>query len=515
MPEAAPLTNQEHGGIPGVYGTLSESDSVEIADLVESFGLRWIHVALLAVTWVLLLCPSSIIMATPYVLGSLRQEYGIDRASSALIGSAVTLGAVVGVLTFGRLHDLAGRRATHLMAVIAIGVFSALHLVLPAVSSQEKGTFDAWFAFSQLLLLRLVLGVLFAGPASFAALYLIEFLPSQRRGFVLTLCTAGWSVGTLYAIWMASTFQGHWRIILAAPLPVCILAMIALMFSPESPRWLFVVGDSEKGCQVLDMIFDSRTLMVPKVDAPFTKTPFHVHVSKPPECSKTCRSMSSSSLLEGHGVDGTTFSNLRELFSRKMIRIVCAVGLVQMAVNGASYAMLVWSAEILTLLLQIPTAPYEIFVYSEISGWIGTICAAFMLDTVGRRLILIYSLSATAFCTWGLTMVPRTYAWISITFLALQFVGGGIWPAMTAYTAECFPTALRGTGGALVQACGRAMAVFFPIVMGAALDDKIWMKPRLPPVDMALWSAAGLSCMGAVGAALIPTETANAKIEDV
>jgi len=483
------------------YGAAVEDDVVEMADVVESFGLRRCHVGLLLVSWLLLLCPSSIIMATPYILSSLRNEYGVNRAAAALVGSAVTLGAVIGTCTFGRLHDMVGRRTSHMLAAVLIGFFAALHLALPVIGAGEKGGGYAWYAFALLITLRVVLGVLFAGPASFAALYLIEFLPSQSRGFILTVCTAGWSLGTLYSISIAFAFEGNWRMILAAPVPVCIIATVALSFCPESPRWLFVVGRRDDGRAVMDYVFNSKIIVPSTVPQPMLKAPAYMRVSKD----------------EGkQGVMGqSTMDDLGHLFHPKLRRTVFAAALMQMAVNGASYAMLIWSADILGQLLGIQHAPYELFVYSEMVGWIGTGFAACLLDTVGRKAILVASLMATACCHFALTLVPRTYGWICMMFLTQACVGGGIWPAMTAYTNECFPTALRGTGSALVQACGRGMAVFFPILLGAVLDNKIGMTTRMTPLDSALCLTASVSMIGAVGAALIPQETANAKMEDI
>jgi len=474
-----------------------------MAEVIESVGLRWCHVGLLFVTWILLLCPSSIIMATPYVLSSLRNEYGVSRAAAALVGSAVTLGAVFGTVAFGRLHDQVGRKLSHMLAAVLICIFSALHLLLPAVSAREKGSIEAGYSFALLIALRIFLGILFAGPASFAALYLIEFLPSQHRGFILTMCTAGWSVGTLYAIAVAYFFDGNWRMILAAPVPVCIAATIAFYFCPESPRWLFVVGRRDDARTVMNSVFSSRLIMAPTSPTPWQQTPKLLHISKD-EC-KAAAAVSGKS----------TRDDLAQLFSPKLRRTVIACLLMQIAVNGASYAMLIWSADILTQLLGIRHPPYELFVYGEMVGWIGMGFAACLLDTLGRKFILVSALFATAFCHWGMTMVPRTYFWICTMFLILQLVGGGIWPAMTAYTNECFPTSLRGTGGALTQSAGRGMAVFFPILLGAVLDDKIGLTPRMTPLDSALCVTAGLSIIGAVGAMLIPQETANAKMEDV
>lgn len=490
------------------YGATGEEDAYDIADVVESVGLRWLHVWLLIVTWVLLLCPSSIIMATPYVLGSLRAEYGVSRAAAALVGSAVTLGAVVGTCAFGRLHDQVGRRSAHLFAAVGIGVFAALHMALPAVSAEERGAIEAGYAFALLIALRIVLGVLFAGPASFAALYIIEFLSSQMRGFILTVCTAGWSVGTLYSIGIASAFEGNWRMILAAPVPGCIAATIALYFCPESPRWLFVAGRRDDARAVMNQIFASRVIVASNTAPAMDNTPRNVQISR------------KNSKVEDEGkavaaIGQSTTEDIAQLFQPKLRRTVFACLLMQMSVNGASYAMLIWSADILSQLLDVKQPPYELFVYGEMVGWIGMGFAACLLDTLGRKFILVCALTATAFCHWALTMVPRTYFWICSTFLILQTVGGGIWPAMTAYTNECFPTALRGTGGALVQATGRGMAVFFPILLGAVLDDKLWLSPRMSPLDTALCITSAVSLLGAVGAMLIPQETANAKMEDI
>jgi putative MFS transporter len=473
-----------------------------MADVVESFGLRWIHVGLLAVTWLLLLCPAAIIMATPYVLGSLRDEYGVSRAAAALVGSAVTLGAVIGTMTFGRLHDMMGRRLSHIFAAVAIGILASLHLALPTVGPRERGNIEAGYAFALLIALRVGLGIMFAGPASFAALYLIEFLPSQLRGFILTVCSAGWSAGTLYSIAVASAFDGNWRMVLAAPVPACIIATIALFFCPESPRWLFVVDRKDDGRRVMKSVFASGVIMPAVVPDPWHHVPKNIRVSKADEG-------------KNQALGNSTMEDIAQLFSPKLRRTVIAIMMVQMAVNGASYAMLTWSADILAQLLHIRHAPYELFVYGEMVGWIGTLFAACLLDHLGRKLILVISLIATAGCHWSLTMVPRTYFWICTIFLCCQMVGGGIWPAMTAYTNECFPTSLRGTGGALVQAAGRGMAVCFAIFIGAVLDDGVGLSARAPPLESALCFTAGVSVIGAVGAMLIPHETANAKMQDI
>merc|ERR1719223_1532773 len=99
--------------------------------------------------------------------------------------------------------------------------------------------------------------------------------------------------------------------------------------------------------------------------------------------------------------------DLAQLFHPKLRRTVIAAALMQMAVNGASYAMLIWSADILMQLMNINKPPYGLFVYGEMVGWIGTGFAACLLDTLGRKTILAALMFATSVCLWGLAMVPR------------------------------------------------------------------------------------------------------------
>lgn len=504
-------------GQPRNYGTevtptgLQESGApvVEVADVIESFGFRVYHVGLLLVIWCVLTCPAAVTSGIPFVMSPLQQEFGINHAQTALVGSALTSGAVIGVLIFGRVNDLYGRRQANLIAVILIGLLSACHLLLPAVSGTERGSASALKIFTLLVALRACIGFFFAGPASFALLLFAEFLPSKHRGLMMTVANGGWSFGSLLGICMASQYETNWRMILAAPAMASVVAILALSMSPESVRWLFVVGKEEEGRRVLQHVLSSRLcLALDDSKRVFETVPPVVKVSAVPTAS--------DSPSRRHGQETDIWADVRSLFGPKLRRATFCAAVLQISVQGSSYVMLIWVADILKVLLGSSRAPYEIFVYAEVAGWIGTASAAVMLDKIGRRAVLTYSLSATSGIIMAMVLLPRRYHWITMCYLASQIVSGGIWPAMLAYVAECFPTTVRGTGGALCQACGRASAMLLPILVGAVLDGGLERVVGLTsPIDLVLRFVAGMNLVGAVAAALIPQETANCKMVDL
>jgi len=339
---------QSYGSTPG-----EQQDVYELADVMDGFGIRTYHYRVLLLSWVLQICPASVVMATPFVLKSIREEYGVNRPTVALIGSAVTLGAVCGVLLFGPLHDHIGRKRSNLLAVLGIGVLAVLHVALPS-HLEDPGQVEVR-SFVCLVTLRFAIGIFFGGAAGYALLHFVEFLPSRLRGLMMTMSSMGWSLGTLYSIWVASAFSNQWRVVLASPILACLLAFPTLLFGPESPRWLFAVGREQESKAVLSELAASRRLLSPELP------------------TRTLNAVPERVLLSHKAVDPEKDTSLcadvRTLFGPQLRRVTIVTMVIQVSVNGASYVNLIWLPEILTGLLDVPRVPYEMFVYSEMVGW--------------------------------------------------------------------------------------------------------------------------------------------------
>lgn len=494
------VTLRGQGDPEASYGAAQATgeDAVELKDVVEGIGLRMYHVGLFFLTWVIQLAPAAIIMSIPFVLRPIREEYRVNKTTVATIGGATMVGSIFGVLLFGLLNDWAGRRRAGLVAALGMGVLVALHFALPRA---QPGVDPAWGDFALLVALRVVIGVFFAGAAgSFAQLLFSEFLPSRLRGALLTWANAGWSLGTIYMIFVAWTFEGQWRLILAAPALGALLGFVVLILGPESARWLFVVGRGEEGREVLGRVLASRELLAHSGDMPaLGAVPRKVVVA---QGDQTSRNHAKAGLL----------ADLKELFGPSLYRVTLCSIILQSAVNGGSYIQLVWFPEMVQELMRLPRMPYQLFIYGEFAGWAGVAITSYLLDAWGRRPVLNLLLCVSACLILSFTIVPQEFVWLAAIYLMLQSVNGGLWPAMLTYVVECFPTNIRGTGNSLCQFCGRLSAVALPVLFGWVLDSE---AHGLPPLPTALVLTSVIYVIGLVGALLIPWETANAKMEDI
>jgi len=497
------------------YGSFLDNDDkddpVQLSDLVENCGIRLYHAFILVLCCIMLMCPATANHAIPLLIDTIKAEYRLDHTAAATIGSGVLLGSVIGVLVFGWLNDKIGRKRSTLIAIFGIGLCEVAHLYLPWEGGQKHGALY-WKGFVMLFGLRILLGVFFGGVAGYANLMLIEVLPSMHRGMVMTVMGAGWSCGTLLSLSLVSNMeQARWRSTLAAPAFFCVsAAIICMAFCPESPRWLFVVGREEEAREVLRHIVQSPVLL----ESPWGRVdrlPSKIVISTGFISAETPRTLISSR---------TDYNNYMD---RHLVLVVFGAILIQVSVQGASYGSFVWMPKLLQDLLSTSETHYDIFAYSEVLGTASSIACAVFLDTYGRKKALLCIITGWLITTGMMAMVPRTYTWVMSAFMLQQCVSSGIWPAMMVYCAECFPTVLRGTLGALCQGCGRMSAVVAPILLGAMLDGKIdtsqaqarAQMPSTSKIETALFSICGMLMIGVVGALSIPRETANIKMDDV
>src|SRR5580704_18294565 len=184
-------------------------------------------VGLLGVIWILEAFDIGIIAPVLFIL---KNEWQLSPSNMGLIGSAGTLGIVLGLLPAGRLADRFGRKTTLIGGIVVFSIFTFI-----AASSQDV---------TQLAICRFIAGL--GQGAVFPVPYLLlsEFVNKQWRGTAVGLANSllGFSYGlnTLAGAlvvghlpdaqaWMALLFLG------GAPL---LIVPFIIKFLPESPRFL-------------------------------------------------------------------------------------------------------------------------------------------------------------------------------------------------------------------------------------------------------------------------------------
>src|SRR3712207_4719300 len=172
----------------------------------------------------------------------IRQDFApLSPFMEGIIVSTLLVGAVVGALSGGPLSDRIGRRPTALLAAVVFGAGALAVAFAPNV---------AFIVFGRFLL---GLGV---GLASMIVpLYIAEIAPKERRGQLVSLNQLMITIGILlsYIVGVIFTPIEGWRWMFGVALIPALVLGIGMFRLPESPRWLFNVGQTEKSRAVLGL----------------------------------------------------------------------------------------------------------------------------------------------------------------------------------------------------------------------------------------------------------------------
>ncbi|KAG8063300.1 hypothetical protein GUJ93_ZPchr0003g17991 [Zizania palustris] len=153
-------------------------------------------------------------------------DFGLSNSEYGIFGSVLTIGAIIGALTSGRVADILGRKMTMQLAAI-IGIF---------------GWFTIYFAKGPTMLYfgRILLGYCTGVLSYVVPVFISEIAPKDLRGglassnqlFICSGCSATYIIGALLS----------WRSLVLVGLLPCAILLVGLLFIPESPRWLANTG---------------------------------------------------------------------------------------------------------------------------------------------------------------------------------------------------------------------------------------------------------------------------------
>jgi len=172
----------------------------------------------------------------------IRPHFHLDPSGEGLVVSGVLIGATFSSILSGRLTDYFGRKKVILATAIVFAIGSIVCALAQSVNALFVG--------------RLVLG-LAIGVASYAApLYISEVAPPDRRGQLVGLNQLFIVLGILlsYVVDYAFSESGSWQMMVAfGALPAIILG-VAIIWMPESPRWLTLNNREEEAKSVLTKV---------------------------------------------------------------------------------------------------------------------------------------------------------------------------------------------------------------------------------------------------------------------
>ena len=169
----------------------------------------------------------------------IRESIAMTDAQMGWLVGAVLWGGLIGTLIAGPIADAWGRRAVIICACVVF-ILGVICILL----AQD---------FSALLVARLLLGIGVGVVAVAVPLYVTEIVGVQHRGVYVSFFQCFLTVGILlaYAVDYHFVASGNWRLMFAVILIPASFLGCAMVFLPESPRWLLLKGYDQRAEQVL------------------------------------------------------------------------------------------------------------------------------------------------------------------------------------------------------------------------------------------------------------------------
>jgi len=373
-------------------------------------------------------------VAIAYVLPPLIGQWHLTPPQ---IGSLIGIGfggQLVGAIGFGWIAERWGRRRSMLATLL---IFS-----LGALACAFATGYDMlWW-------LRFIQGIGLGGEVPLMAAYINEFAKAPGRGRFSLNVQVLFSIGLLAVALVSLYVVPHWGwqwmfVIGAVPALLAIPLRIVL---PESPRWLASQGRFEEA--------DLALRRIEAIAAREGKTVPPLPADLPAVAEVRPR--------------------IVDLFKGIYLRRTLSVWLLWIGAYFVSYGITAWVPTVFRTVYHLDVQQSLTFGFI-VSGFglCGAFLTIYLIEAIGRRPMLIISLSACCIPLLTFGFLPQlsatgTLTMVTIAFFFLTFS----LLSLATYTAEIYPTHLRALGGGVASAWQRGASMVGTTVVGLILP--VW-----------------------------------------
>ncbi|HWQ53936.1 MAG TPA: sugar porter family MFS transporter [Bryobacteraceae bacterium] len=375
----------------------------------------------------------------------LRQQFALSEVQTEWAASALLVGCVAGASIAGTLSDRFGRRRILILAALLFAA-SSLGAALPRNLVE--------FAVA-----RFIGGVAIGVASVLAPLYIAEVAPPSIRGRLVSLNQMAIVSGILLAYmvnWLlAGLGPASWRWMFASAAVPSFLFFFALLFVPESPRWLTQRNRSEEALGILSRVGGQ-------------------------EHAKAELRQIEQAIAEETGT-------LAELFQpglRKPLIIAVVLAVLQQ-VTGINTVLFYGSIIFKEHAGNAENVAIGANVLVGLVNFLATIVALWIIDKVGRKTLLIVSAGGMALSEIALgaafLMEPAPAGLIlGIILACAAFFAVGLGPAVWVLMAELFPTRIRGRAMSIATitlwvACVALTATFLSLTRAITATGAFWL----------------------------------------
>lgn len=363
-----------------------------------------------------------------FAVPGMKDEYGISISQVAAFPMVALAGTTIGSLVWGVLADRIGRRASILLASILF-VATSICGFMPS--------------FRWNLFMCFIMGTSAGGMLPIVYALMTESMPAKNRGWLVVLHGGlGTVAGYLLASGLAALLEPHfsWRILWFAGLPTGLLLLGLNHWIPESPRFLLEHGRVHEAEAVLKRYGVVLTRMAPAAQPVRQAAPARADgagsrllaLVRPPLALRT---MSVGMYAFGWSVVNWGFVTFTPTILRDR-------GLEAGHVSGIIF----WSA-----LIAVPATVGVAWLYGY---WSSKKTMTLFAGLTGATLLVFAAVDPGAAGRGTALFVP---------LMVLLLVGsGGVISMLSPYTAEVYPTRLRGTGSGFAAGASKVGGILAP-----------------------------------------------------
>ncbi|CAK1543793.1 unnamed protein product [Leptosia nina] len=410
-------------------------------------------------------------LALGYVLPAAQCDLELTLQQRGWLAAIPFAAIILTSYFWGWLADTRGRRFVMLFSMLISAVFAVLASFSPEIIS---------FA-----ILSFTSAVFMAGPSSVVYTYLGEFTNIRHRDKMVAFGSSFVGIGTvaLPAVswlilpvdislpidFLSITYRSWRLLVIAANLPLAI-GFVLLLFAPESPKFLNACGQQEACLGVLRKMYAVNKRL--------------------PEDTYPIKSLMEESqsvkALENNGIMAILKSMKDQtlpLFQPPLLKWTLFICFIQFGLFGTTNGFYVWFPTILNSVANhdggsagicaildahqktpgngtevecddtMNTTTFELSIYIGLVFSSMYIIVGFLVDFMGKKLILLIVLSSTGLCGIAAHLVQNQH--IAVVLFAIFQMCGACIGLTNAVTVELFPTKYRAMAICLSMMFGR------------------------------------------------------------
>ncbi|HET9075415.1 MAG TPA: MFS transporter, partial [Acidimicrobiales bacterium] len=393
-------------------------------------------VAMLALLFLSWFVESYDIGLTGAVLPSLTHQYHLSTGMKSVVSIAANAGIVIGIVPAGRLADRFGRKPVLIAGTLAYSVLTFMTGLAPSLAA--------------VVTLRVLAGLAMGAVFPLPYIYASELCAPSRRarltGLADSFLSVGYFVSPLLAMALIPTVEDTtgWRVMFLLGGIPALFALLAWRFLPESPRW----SESRGRWAQADTVLRGMEQRAER----------HTGRPLPP--------LPATSLPRSQPVAASARAVFQPPFRRRSVMLWATFG-------GTFFIFYSIQTFMPTVVSKMGFTLTSSFAFTAVIVAVsipGKLFESWVVERWGRKPVIVgfTALAAVASVAFGFA---RGAALVLILGCVMSFLGIGVDPAVKAYTAESYPTEIRGWGTSTTEGFGRLISgVLGPALIPVLLD---------------------------------------------